>query len=222
LTSDDVYRIILYAVGKNKEQGYVSPQDFYIIINKAQSMYFDYLLGEYQKYQVGRPIAVVSFAQNEKIRTSLAPLIYGIVLNAVSGIAPFPNNFQLVDAMWSLYGNYNIRFAQQDSVDSYVHSVIDPIAQNPVYIIQHEGFHFYPETTQNARMSYVSTPPSITWGFIYDSNGVPVYDPTQSQQPIWSDYDMIQIIIRALQLVGLNLQLNTVVDFSREVKQLGQ
>lgn len=224
MTVDEVYRLVLYATAKNKQDGYISPEDFHLIINTAQRSYLDYLLGEYQKYQPKRPISVVEFGQNERIRESIAPLIYGTFLsiNNVTGIANFPYDFEYTDAMWSVYGFYNIRFTEQDRLSSWYRSSIDPITSNPVYLIRHEGFQFYPETTGSARLSYVRKPPSIVWAFVYDSNGIPVYDPFNSVNPVWSDTDMLQIIVRALMLVGVNLQFNTVMQYSQDIKQGGQ
>lgn len=221
---DFVFRVMSLAVSKNKQQGYLSREDFYYYINTAQNQYLDYLLGEYQKQQVGRPIPVVAFGQNQKIRTSIAPLIYNVVLspNTTTGIAAFPPDFELVDAMWSLYNIYNIRFTQQDSLNSFYRSSIDPIADNPVYLIQHEGFHFYPENIGSAKLSYVRTPPSIVWGYSVDGNGREVYNPATSQQPVWNDTDMLNIIVRALVLCGVNLQLGAVMQYANDIKNNGQ
>ncbi len=190
----------------------------------AQAGFLDYLLGEYQKYQIRRPIAVVEFGQNERIRESLSELIYSIVLspNTTTGIAPFPSDYEYTDNMWSLYGFYNIRFIQQDRLNDYVRSTIDPVTTNPVYLIQHEGFHFFPENIGNARMSYVRKAPPIFWAYTLDGNNRPVYDPINSQQPIWSDTDIYQVIVRALALVGVNLQLGVVIQYSNEIKNAGQ
>jgi len=224
VTVDEVYQIVTYACSKNLQQGYVSPADFNLIMPQAERSYLDYLLGEYQKYQVQRPIPVVALAQTERIRTSLAPLIYGTVLNPnnITGIAPFPSDFEQVDAMWSVYGFYNIRFSQQSRLSSFYRSVIDPIQSNPVYTIKHEGFQFYPETIGQARMSYVRTPPYMVWNYALDINGVPVYDPITSKQPIWDDTDMLNIIVRALALFGVNLQFPVVMQYSNEIKGGGQ
>lgn len=224
MTVDEVYRLMLFAVAKNTQQGYLSPDDFNLTINVAQRSYLDYLLGEYQKYQIQRPIAVVEFGQNERIRESLAPLIYGTVLpvNSSTGIGSFPYDFEYTDAMWSQYGFYNIKFVQQDRLHSYYRSTIDPIAQNPVYLIKHEGFQFYPETIGNARLSYVRKPPSIVYAYVYDGNGIPVFNPFNSVNPVWSDTDMLQIVVRALMLVGVNLQFSTVIQYSQDIKQSGQ
>lgn len=221
------FKIILYATAKNKQDGYISPEDFNtVLMPVAQRSYLDYLLGEYQKYQTRRPIAVVEFSQNERIRDSISPLIYNSILpiNSTTGLAFQPSDYEYIDAMWGVYGNYNIRFAQQDRLDSYIHSSIDTVATNPVYLIRHEGFQFFPDRPfgeNQAKMSYVRTPPAIVWGYVLDSNGIPVYNPATSQHPVWSDTDMMQIIVRALALVGVNLQLNVVIGYANEIKNNG-
>lgn len=225
MTADQAYKIVLYAAAKNLQQGYVTPEEFNtVLMPTAQRNYLDYLLGEYQKYQITRPIAVVEFGQTERIRQSLAPLIYGTVLspNAITGIAGFPNDYEEVDNMWGLYGWYNIRFIQQPRLQSFYRSTIDPIAENPVYLIRHEGFQFYPENIGQTRLSYVRTPPSIVWAYVLDSNGIPVYDPANSQQPVWSDTDMYQILVRAMALVGVSLQEGVLMQYADNIKNTGQ
>lgn len=228
MNSDQCYKLVLFCAAKNLQHGYVSPDDFNtVIMPLGQRSYTDYLLGEYQKYQIKRPISIVEIGQNQRIQNSLAPLIYGIILpiTAGTGIAPFPNDYEYVNAMWGVYGNYNIRFIQQDRKDSYVHSEIDPIVTNPVYLIDHTGFNFFPDRPygeNQAKMSYIRNPPSIIWGYDEDSNGLPVYNPAKSQDPVWGDTDMLEIIVRGMQAVGVNLQLGTLIQYSQEIKQQGQ
>lgn len=228
MTVDQIYRLILYCCAKNRQQGYVSPDDFnQVLMPTAQNSYMDYLLGEYQRYQIQRPIAVVEFGQNERVRQSISPLIYNIVLNInqTTGIAPFPSDHEYNDEMWSLYGLYDIRFIQQDRRNSYVRSVIDPVTENPVYLLRNEGFWFEPVNPYDrdqARLSYVRQPPSIFWGYDLDGNGRPVYNPALSQQPVWGESDLLNIVVRALQLVGVNLQLGVVIQYAQEIKNTGQ
>jgi hypothetical protein len=228
LDVNQVYKLVLYCAAKNLSQGYVSPEDFNtVIMPLGQRSYLDYLLGEYQKYQIQRPIAVVEFGQNQRIRDSISPLIYNTILpvNSTTGIASRPSDFEYTDAMWGVYGNYNIRFIQQDRYSAYKYSEIDPVVENPVYLLRHEGFQFFPERPygeNQAAMSYVRTPPSIVWGYDLDSNGIPVYNPSKSQDPVWSDTDMLQIIVRGLQAVGVSLQLGVLIQYSQEIKNGGQ
>lgn len=65
-------------------------------------------------------------------------------------------------------------------------------------------------------------PPDIVWAFTEDVNGEPVYDPIQSDDPVWFDVDCLEIIVRALKMVGVNLQAADVYRFAEEVKTNGQ
>jgi hypothetical protein len=184
----------------------------------------DYLLGEFQKYVPGRPFAPVEFGQNEDIRQRLSPFIPYPVTLAIngSGLAPYPNGYLNSDAMW--YGAYKrrVKFIQQDRVDSHVNSYIDPIATNPVYLIYKDGFQFYPTNLGSATLSYIKQPDQLHWGFTLDIYKRPIYDSTTSVQPQWADLDILEIIVRALAIVGVNLQLNVVEQYSQVIKNQGQ
>ena len=224
MTVLDCYELMSFASAKNRQNGYLSPADFNLIINQGARSYCDYLRGEYQRYQLKRPVAVVEFGQNQMVRQSLAPLIYGVVLNPnlSTGIAAFPSDYDYVDAMWDTYGLYNIRFIQQDRQDAYIHSAIDPVVSNPVYLLNHEGFKFIPANIDHATLSYVRNPPPITFGYDLDGNGNPVYNAATSQQPVFGDTDMWQIIIRAMAILGVNLQLGVLLQYSQQIKDGGQ
>jgi len=222
-----MYNLWIFALNKNLQQGYASPSDFETCINQAQRSFVDYLLGEYQKYQIQRPIAVVEFGQNARIRDSISPLIYNTILpiNSVTGIATRPSDYEYVDAMWGVYGTYNIKFIQQDRFAAYKYSEIDPVVTNPVYLIRQEGFQFFPTRPfgeNQAAMSYVRNAPSIVWGYVENSNGIPVWNPATSQNPVWSESDCLNIVSRALMIAGVNLQFNVVMQYANDIKNNGQ
>ena len=222
----------MYSTAKNKSQGYVSPQDFNNTINQAQKSYVSYILGSFQSYTPGRPISRVEFGQNTTIRTRLTPIIYWSSLSIdPDGYSPYPEDYLQVDAM--LTEEYQrVRIVQQDSLYSYYNSVIDPIATNPIYILEDSNFRFFPNDLGSAQLSYVANPPDMVWAYTLDGNGIPVYAPTQtgvgvnpstgSVQPVWDDATMLDIIVRALAIIGVNLQLNTVEQYSMNIKNQGQ
>jgi len=223
-TVDDVYQIVTYAVGKNLQQGYVSPADFNLIINQAQKSYVSYLLGSFQQYQPGRPTARVEFGQNAVVRQRLTPIIYQTNLGIDAfGFSPYPADYLQVDAMWrSIYGYQRIREVQQNYLYSTYSSVIDPISSWPIYIIEDQGFRFFPNTLGTARMSYVQQPPDMVWGYNLNPNGIPVYNAGASVQPVWDDATILEIIVRALRLVGVNLQYNDVSAYANQIQVQGQ
>lgn len=220
---NDVYKIVLYFTGKNLQQGYVSPEDFNRVMSMAQKGYTSYLLGSFQQYIPGRPEARVEFGQNSIIRTRLRQIIYNTDLSVNgAGFTPYPSDFLQVDAMWSYYGYNRIREIQQNQFYGVYNSTIDPIAAYPVYMIENDGFRFFPNNIGQAKMSYVINPPDMVWGYTLDGNGIPVYNPATSVQPVWNDASIMEIIVRALRIIGVNLDYNTVSAYAVQIENQGQ
>lgn len=223
MTIDEVYQLVLYSTAKNASQGYVSPDDFNLTINQAQQSYVAYLLGSFQQYMPGRSVARVEFGQNTIVRTRLAPIIYWYDLSVdPDGFTYYPGDYLQTDAMFSIYGYNRIRAVQQDSLYSFYNSVIDPIATNPIYILEDLGFRFFPENIGQVKLSYVRNPPQLYWAYTLDPNGVPQYDAANSSPVVWDDASILEIIVRALAIIGVNLQLNVVEQYSMAIKNQGQ
>jgi hypothetical protein len=218
---NDMYRIAQFAVNK-AQNGYLTPDEFNLTINQAQVSYQGYLLGEFQQYQYGRPQARVVYSQNENVRQSLSPLITEatLTINATTGQAPYPSDYVQADAVITS-AFQRVRFIQQDALYSYYNSQIDPIATNPIYLLEPTGLQFYPITLGSAILTYIKDAPTIVWAYTTVS-GRPVYNPSTSVQPVWSDIDSLEIIARALKLIGLNLQDGQVQQYANQVTQIGQ
>jgi len=98
-------------------------------------------------------------------------------------------------------------------------------------LLEPTGFQFYPVTLGTANLTYVKDAPEIVWAYTTVS-GRPVYAPTQTGvgvtpttgtvQPVWDNVDLLEIIARALKLIGLNLQDGQVQQYANQVTQTGQ
>jgi hypothetical protein len=217
---NDMYRICQFAVNK-AQNGYLTPSEFNLTINQAQVSYQDYLLGEFQQYQYGRPQARINYSQNENIRQRLSPLITSATLTINgSGESAYPADYVQADTVITTAFN-RVRFVQQDALYSYYNSQIDPIATNPIYLLEPTGFQFYPVTLGSAILTYVKDAPEIVWAYT-TVNGRPVYSSGTSVQPVWDNVDLLEIIARALKLIGLNLQDGQVQQYANQVTQTGQ
>ena len=217
---NDMYRICQFAVNK-AQNGYLTPSEFNLTINQAQVSYQDYLLGEFQQYQYGRPQARINYSQNENIRQRLSPLITSATLTINgSGESAYPADYVQADTVITTAFN-RVRFVQQDALYSYYNSQIDPIATNPIYLLEPTGFQFYPVTLGSAILTYVKDAPEIVWAYTTVS-GRPVYSSGTSVQPVWDNVDLLEIIARALKLIGLNLQDGQVQQYANQVTQQGQ
>lgn len=222
MTVDEVYTLMQYIVSKNIQQGYLSPADFNKVINQAQKSYVAYMLGDVQRYAPKRPIPPTEYGNTLTARQRLSPIIKEdtvVVDNA--GYSAYPTDYIQTDAMWTSTGFQRVRQVAQDKLWSYYNSVIDPVAQNPIYLLQDTGFQFYPENIGTAKLSYVSEPPLIEWAYTVVS-GRPVYDPALSIDPVWADVTMMDIISRALVMVGVNLQAPVLMQYANDLKNNGQ
>ena len=222
MTVDFMYRICQYCVNK-AQNGYLTPEEFNLTIHQAQLSYASSLIGHQQQYQYGRSQSRISFGQNENVRQSLTPVIYSVRIPVDTfGFSPYPTDYQKMDAIIDIYG-HPVRFISQDRSYSYLSSTIDPIATNPGYELVYNGFRFYPRSIGNVDLSYVRKPPSIVWGYTQNPlTGEPIYNPLTSSDPVWFDVDCFDIIVRALKMIGVNLQAADVYRFADEVKNAGQ
>ena len=227
---NDMYQICQFAINK-AQNGYLTPSEFNLTINQAQVSYQDYLLGEFQQYQPGRPQARINYSQNQNIRQRLTPLLETapLVVNAGTGAVLYPADYVQADSLLTSTLQ-RVRYTQQDSLYSYYNSTIDPVATNPIYMITGTGFQFYPITIGTVTLNYIKEAPQIIWGYTLVS-GRPVYNPatynpstqpTGSQQPVWADVDLLEIIARALKLIGLNLQDGQLQQYANQVTTQGQ
>lgn len=222
MSIDDVYALMRYAINKNQNGGYLSPSEFNNIINVAQNSFMSYLIGEFQQYQQGRPQSRISWGNNQVVRQILSPAIYGVNLTIQNdGYCAYPADYIITDAMWSIYGYQRIREVPQQNLFEVVNSAIDPIATNPCYVIEKNGFRFFPNNLGQAKLNYVQEPRQMKWGYdtIY---GRPVYNPSTSVDPVWADVDLVELIVRALRIVGVNLQATDVSLYADEIKKNGQ
>lgn len=222
MTVEDLYTLFFFIIDKNGGQGDVSVDEFNILINRAQYSYQTYLIGEIQQYQNGRPIARIDYSSNEKIRQKITPFIIEVPLTiSGTGEAIYPTDFLLVDSM-NDSDNKPIRFIAQQRQNSIINSTIDIIESNPGYLIKENGFKFYPVTLGNAILGYVGRAPFIVYNTIEDGNGRDVYSPTGSVNPLWYETEILEVLMRALDIAGVPMQLNQVRQYSQEIKTTGQ
>jgi hypothetical protein len=218
---NDVYKLVQFIANKN-QQGYINPSQFNLIINQAQNSYTSFLLGSFQQYTPGRPIARVELGNNSVVRQRLTPIIKAATLTIDgTGFSPYPSDYVQVDAIRT-DSLQRVRFVQQDSLYSYYNSVIDPVATNPIYLLEDTGLRFYPATLGSARLSYISDPVDIVWAYTLDANGRPVYDQANSVDPVWHVTSILEIVTRALSMVGVNLQAGAISQYAQEIKANGQ
>jgi len=75
MTIDQVYKFVDFIIKKSNSGGYLTPDEFNLIINRAQIQYFNKLYGNQNDYRYDRPVPKIAYAITEKISDSLAPFL---------------------------------------------------------------------------------------------------------------------------------------------------
>jgi hypothetical protein len=218
---DEVYRLVRYICRKTIQLGYLPSEEFQLNFNASQVEYLNFLLGDFQQFSPNHPQARVEIGSSGILRQRLMPLHKQITLAIASGVANYPNDYLQVDSMETTAFK-PVKYVQQHYLAAHINSVIDPIADNPIYLMTATGFQFYPVSITSARFAYFSTPTDIFWNFTLDGNNRRIYNPTGSINPIWNDLDIMEIVARMLVKIGVSLQAQDIRNFGEALKQQGQ
>lgn len=223
LSVDTMYSIEKDILNKN-QNGPFTPDMFNRLNNQAQFDYMDYLLGRMQGYQPGRPIPSVAWGMTARVRESLTPFILApstLAVNGTTGAVTLPSNYEMWDAMYWGANMARVKFIQQGRLYSHLNSTINPIARNPVFLSIKDQLTVYPNNIGNIQLSYVRTPAQIVWAYTLDANQRPVFNSAASTNPEWQRFDIMQIISRALHMMGVSLSAAQVSQYANEVKTVG-
>lgn len=223
MTVDFMFQLFNAIANKNV-RGDLGSSRFNLFIQQAENSYVSYLLGILQKYQPGRPVPPVAIGMTRRVRQILSPLItppVEVTIAPLTGVAAFPVGHLYTDTVKTAAGK-KVRYADSMRLTAFNESVIDPIGSNPVYLIQNNGFQFYPFSLGTAWVTYIKQSPGISWGKTVDENNREEYNPTLSKQPVWSDLDCLEIITRALRMAGVSIQFTDVQQYANEIKNTGQ
>src|SRR4051812_45712231 len=166
----DVFEIIKYCSNATIN-GDISVAEFNRIATLGENSYINFLLGAPQQYQYQRPQPRIQYSLNRNIRQKLTPLISEPEVLDIdnTGKAYYPSGYLLLDAMYQMDLS-EVRYASQEKLSSFIRSKIDPVSTNPIYLIEDQGFQFYPITLGQAKISFVKLPSPMVLATTPDSN----------------------------------------------------
>lgn len=225
MTIDQVYKFVDFIIKKSNSGGYLTPDEFNLIINRAQIQYFNKLYGNQNDYRYDRPVPKIAYAITEKISNSLSPFLSDSTALVIDGNGQvnIPSDlFQTVSITHTIDNiEYEITRVEQDRIANNLSSYYDaPTSDFPIYSQLRTKFQFYPKNLATASLFYLKKPTDMVWGYTTVS-GRPVYNSGTSVQPLWKDMDMNEIIYIALSYIGVNLKDPDVSQFAQLKTQTG-
>lgn len=205
VTVDYVYQYMLKLTRKNQSGG-ISVGDFQHFWNGEQRSFFSDLMGRFNKNTNSKLRLDTGLIENQTIMTKLLPFTKPLTaVPIVAGQSAKPSDFS-----WTLAMRINgtkVFQVDHDQIWRMNDDVIDPadITEDSYYYAEYGNiYYFFPIAVTVYDLDYISTPQDVIWNFSFDANGRQVYNPTGSQDPMWSTSDSSEITQRTLKQLGVS------------------
>lgn len=197
-------------------------------INKYTGSY--YTISELENLVDSAQLAVYSdykpkYAVSQIVKEILAPFreVYNFT-TAVSGYVIVPSNTNYLDLLdlriYFAISNrtvyHSVDMVNEDELSDRLNSQIDPVTvTSPVgEQTAPRTFRLYPASAYNGNVSFLRRPVRPVFGYTVVSGRVIVYDPNTSTQLEWRDTEVDIILLKALSMIGINLNSGEMMQWS--------
>lgn len=220
---NDTY-ILMQKILRKNQQGYLSPSDFNNFINQASNGLFnDYRGAKPTEYVKGIPTSQKGYDRTKFLMETLTPfVILDASLTITSGAANKPDNLCETLALNATGAVQGIKIVGLDRWASYANSLIDtPTIEYPIAKESDGTYVFLPATgIVSPKVSYLKFPATAIWNYTVVSNR-PTYNPTGSVNLEWDETQILNIVMRAISLMGISIKDQQVVNYAEQQRMMG-
>lgn len=236
MSINEVKQVVDYIVRKNNS-GYLTPDQFNLIINRAQITIFVRKYGSEEDYMPGKPIPRMAFEQTQSVSDDLRKFKEpaDLIVDR-DGRANYPEGYIHtlslgyvggINVSGSIQKNYYpIEVVDQDKEFYRLSSVVVPPTKKfPIAVIKNTYFQFYPTNVGVVKLSYLRLPRNANWGYTLVSNR-PVFAATggvngNSVDLEWPGTNINEIITEALTYIGISIKDKDVIQYANQKAQEG-
>lgn len=210
---NDCKRLLEFRANKSGYNGYLSPDNFNLIWQRAETRYFN---KKYKRYGLNQD-------NNEALSVfKTAPIPITVDTN---GKYTKPLDILHIDSIRHALSGEEVEVTrvEDDRLASNLSSEYDaPTAEFPIYVEYNTYLQFYPKSLATAILVYLQKPEPSLWAYTINGQNKPVYNSAASVQPKWDDTEIDEIIYLAGEDLGLNMRDNELMGFNNmKLKQEG-
>ncbi len=225
---DTVKKYTEYLVRKNNS-GYLTPEQFNLIINRASRTIFVKRSGNPHDYQVGAPIPRIGFQITQKITEDLK--IFQENANLIlspQGRVSYPSNlaYTIPGIFYKTLRHGQERYVPVEIIDKdkegyrLSSAIVFPTKIRPVALFESTYLQIYPTGISNIKFPYLRYPIDAIWAYNV-INGRPVFDSSKSVNLEWEDMVVNDIIMQALKSIGISIKDADVMSFANSESTQG-
>lgn len=192
----------------NKEQGgWLSPEEIDNLTDRAQMWYFTESVPYYGKSQkTTDPLAVFSKRVN--------------FTTPVTGLLTLPTDYETLPVVSAQYFDSRVRYkpikllSEDEITERRDSQVLQPTVSDPVGIETHPGvIQLYPEAVISGYCTYLKRPAKPVFKYTATGRSI-VYDQAGSTQLEWNESSINKILVKTIQMFGVNLSDQMVIQYT--------
>lgn len=227
---NDVHRVILFILDK-EQQGFVTHGEIDDMLDRAQMVLINQYFNNPRMPLAAQPQA---YSENQRIHDSLSAFKERYIFttaDTVSGVLTLPVDFMHLLSLYTTVFNAtlarnvysSIQILNEEELIERLESQVIPVgADDPIGIMNKQNkIQLFPETPKAGGCFYLRKPVKPVFGYTQSGRTV-TYSSGTSVQLEWRQSDIQNIIVIALQYLGINLSAQDVVQFAEVKSQQGQ
>jgi hypothetical protein len=245
MTIKETHDLLLFELNKN-EYGYISHSEIDDVLHRAQMEEFKFLLGDEREFTAGAPLGRTAFGISQALNNALLPFVEKLTYNddlfdgvdiAKSGAGSTSISaeaYLLLPEDWLYTLEFvlknvdlqRIDIIPQGKIHRRRHSRINTTefwtyagagGTLTVHPFENKAYRRYNFSTSGVEgtLFYLRKPVKPLF-FFTQSGRVINHDPTLSTDMEWDDMHINKIIVRALILLGINVENQNVVAINRQ------
>lgn len=227
---NDVHRVILFILDK-EQQGFVTHGEIDDMLDRAQMVLINQYFNNPRMPLAAQPQA---YSENQRIHDSLSAFKERYTFttaDTVSGVLTLPVDFMHLLSLYTTVFNATLArnvysavqiLNEEELIERLESQVIPVSADDPIGIMNKQNkIQLFPETPKAGGCFYLRRPAKPVFGFTQSGRAV-TYSSGTSTQLEWRQSDIQNIIVIALQYLGINLSAQDVVQFAEAKSTQGQ
>jgi len=214
---NDLYTFLNFLINKFLGTFY-APEEMDLLVDRAQ---MDYYNDQYSK-----------FGASQRLNDSMAPFKRTYVFTQATSpgglVDPPDDYYNLLTIIPTIFNSITNQpqdvpcpILNEDEIVARENSQIIPLnTSNPFgQVVQNWNIQLYPQIPQAGRVLYLSRPATPVYNYNVVGGRVVVYNQGLSTQLEWADKDIGQIIMIALDYLGVNLREQDVIGWADRKEQ---
>lgn len=209
-------------LAQKEQKGFIKPTDFNLAMDAAQMEFINDRFGQPAEFTANRPSSRIAFPQSQKVLDDLRELSTTTSLSS-----PFilPSDYLYTLSISDVTTTTSVKWVTKDQALELINStMLAPDATRPIaWLDDNDSGDFKVSPLSTVHVQYLKRPSKPVWAYTTNAQNQLVYDSGNSTQLDLREQTHLEICMRALEILGVNLKDQAIQQFatSKQTKTEG-